>query len=163
VSGVDETISPRDNMFQAHRRDHYFAVGRGAVAIIALAMIKAGIDKFANVLDLPCGSGRVLRHLVRFLPEASVVASDKIPRTPPILCASVYATGAWDRSGRHVLELRSEVRDHALQVAPVERLIAAPNDLHILLRHRLLPHPGGFYGLSPLHVVADTILPRRSE
>jgi SAM-dependent methyltransferase len=39
-------------------------------------MIKAGIDKFANVLGLPCDSGRVLCHLVRFLPEASVVASD---------------------------------------------------------------------------------------
>jgi SAM-dependent methyltransferase len=74
--GVDETISPHDNMFQAERREHYFAVGRGAVAIIALAMIKAGRDRFTNVLDLPCGSGRVMRHLVRFLPEASVVASD---------------------------------------------------------------------------------------
>jgi SAM-dependent methyltransferase len=74
--GVDETISPHDNMFQADRREHYFAVGRGAVAIIALAMIKAGIDRFTNVLDLPCGSGRVMRHLVRFVPEASIVASD---------------------------------------------------------------------------------------
>jgi SAM-dependent methyltransferase len=74
--GVDETISPHDNMFQADRREHYFAVGRGAVTIIAQAMIKAGVEGFGNVLDLPCGSGRVLRHLVRFLPEASIVASD---------------------------------------------------------------------------------------
>jgi SAM-dependent methyltransferase len=78
-SGVDETISPHDNMFQADRREHYFAVGSGAVAIIALAMIKAGKDRFANVLDLPCGPGRVMRHLVRFLPEASIVASDIDP------------------------------------------------------------------------------------
>ena len=75
-NGVDKTISPHDNMFQADRREHYFAVGRGAVSIVALAMIKAGSDGFANVLDLPCGSGRVMRHLVRFLPEASIVASD---------------------------------------------------------------------------------------
>jgi SAM-dependent methyltransferase len=78
-SGVDETISPHDDMFQAGRREHYFAVGRDAVAIIALAMIKAGVDRFSNVLDLPCGSGRVLRHLVRFLPEASIIACDIDP------------------------------------------------------------------------------------
>jgi SAM-dependent methyltransferase len=74
--GVDETIAARDKMFQPDRREHYFAVGRGAVAIIALAMIKAGSEGFTNVLDLPCGGGRVTRHLVRFLPEASIVASD---------------------------------------------------------------------------------------
>jgi SAM-dependent methyltransferase len=79
ASGVDETISPHDNMFQADWSEQYFAAGRSAVAIIALAMIKAGIDGFANVLDLPCGSGRVMRHLVRFLPEASIVASDIDP------------------------------------------------------------------------------------
>jgi SAM-dependent methyltransferase len=77
--GIDETISTHDNMFQARRREHYFAVGRDAVAIIALAMIKAGIEGFANVLDLPCGSGRVMRHLVRFLPDASVLACDIDP------------------------------------------------------------------------------------
>jgi SAM-dependent methyltransferase len=75
-SGVDETIASRDGMFQAHRRDHYFATGRGGVAIVALAMLKAGIEEFGTVLDLPCGAGRVLRHLVRFLPEASFIASD---------------------------------------------------------------------------------------
>jgi SAM-dependent methyltransferase len=75
-NGVDEAIAPRDGMFQANRREHYFAVGRGAVAIVALAMLKAGTERFATVLDLPCGAGRVLRHLVRFLPDASFVASD---------------------------------------------------------------------------------------
>jgi SAM-dependent methyltransferase len=78
-SDVDKTISPNDNMFSADRCEHYFAVGEGAVAIIGLAMIKAGIDRFANVVDLPCGSGRITRHLVRFLPEASIVASDIEP------------------------------------------------------------------------------------
>jgi len=74
--GVDENISPHDNMFMPNQRDHYFRVGRDAVAIVATAMIKAGITSFGSVVDLPCGSGRVLRHLVRFLPEAFVIASD---------------------------------------------------------------------------------------
>ena len=78
-SDVDETISPHDNMFEADRREHYFAAGRDAVAVIALAMLKIGTDRFDNVLDLPCGSGRVMRHLARFLPEASMVASDIDP------------------------------------------------------------------------------------
>ena len=74
--GVDENISPHDNMFKPNHRDHYFRVGRDAVAIVALAMVKAGVTSFASVVDLPCGSGRVLRHLARFLPEAFVIASD---------------------------------------------------------------------------------------
>ena len=78
-SEVDETISPHDNMFEPDRREHYYAVGRDAIAIIAMAMIKAGVDRFATVLDLPCGAGRVMRHLTRFLPEASMFASDIDP------------------------------------------------------------------------------------
>jgi SAM-dependent methyltransferase len=75
-SAVDETIAPGDTMFQPARRAHYFAAGRDAVHVVAQAMLKAGRRDFAQVLDLPCGGGRVLRHLVRFLPEARVIACD---------------------------------------------------------------------------------------
>jgi len=78
-SDIDETISPHDNMYEGHRREHYFAAGHEAISIITMAMIKSGIADFSNVMDLPCGSGRVLRHLVRFFPEASVIASDIDP------------------------------------------------------------------------------------
>jgi SAM-dependent methyltransferase len=87
--GVDETIASRDGMFQSHRREHYFAVGRGAVAIVALAMLKAGVEEFGTVLDLPCGAGRVLRHLVRFLPDSSFIASD-IERDYVEFCARQF-------------------------------------------------------------------------
>jgi len=76
AAGVDPTIGPHDNMFQSHRRDHYFAVGRDAVGVLARAMIQSGVTDFGTVLDLPSGSGRVLRHLVRFLPGSRFIASD---------------------------------------------------------------------------------------
>jgi SAM-dependent methyltransferase len=92
-SDVDQTISANDNMFQPHRREHYFAVGRDAVGIVALAMMKAGVAGFVNVLDLPCGSGRVLRHLVRFLPESYVMASDIDPRHVDFCVSQFHVAG----------------------------------------------------------------------
>lgn len=79
-TSVDETIAAHDDMYQAERREHYFACGSDAIAIIARAMIQAGVVGFERVLDLPCGSGRVMRHLAAFLPEAALVASDLDPR-----------------------------------------------------------------------------------
>jgi SAM-dependent methyltransferase len=87
--GLDETISDHDNMFDVRRRPHYFAVGRSAASIVAHAMMKVNIEKFSNVLDMPCGSGRVLRHLVRLLPDASFTASD-IDREHVAFCARKF-------------------------------------------------------------------------
>lgn len=76
---VDDTIAPHDDMYQAQRRPHYFAVGRSAVVLIATTLLKARSMTVGSVLDCPCGSGRVLRHLVRFLPEATFTACDLFP------------------------------------------------------------------------------------
>jgi SAM-dependent methyltransferase len=87
--GVDETISPHDNMFDPRRRGHYFSVGRSAAEIVALTLMKAKIDRVSTVLDLACGSGRVLRHLVRLMPEASFTAAD-IDAEHVAFCASQF-------------------------------------------------------------------------
>ena len=44
------------------------------------------------------------------------------------------------------LELRIRLWKQGVHVAPVEVFEAAPDQLHVLLRHRLLRQPGGFEG-----------------
>jgi SAM-dependent methyltransferase len=57
-------------------RQHYFDVGRSAMEIIAEAMVLARRTSFQSVLEIPCGGGRVTRHLVKFLPGAGISVSD---------------------------------------------------------------------------------------
>jgi SAM-dependent methyltransferase len=39
-------------------------------------MLLAGRTDFRQVLDLPCGGGRVTRHLVKFFPDATIFVGD---------------------------------------------------------------------------------------
>lgn len=78
---ISETISQHDAMFvrsvpHEEALAHYLAVGRSAVEIIAQAMIAAGKTEIANVLDLPCGAGRVTRHLISFFPDAEIYVAE---------------------------------------------------------------------------------------
>jgi SAM-dependent methyltransferase len=75
ASPVSAEIASCDDMFTG-QMDHYFAVGRSAIDIIAEMMIRTQRAGFLTVLDLPCGGGRVTRHLQSFLPEARLFVSD---------------------------------------------------------------------------------------
>ena len=55
---------------------HYFGVGQSALHCIRVSMLAAGIETFTNILDLPCGHGRVLRHLQHAFPRAQLTACD---------------------------------------------------------------------------------------
>jgi len=54
----------------------YFKVGLSAVSCIDKAVRDARLGKIENVLDLPCGGGRVLRFLACRFPAAKVWAGD---------------------------------------------------------------------------------------
>jgi SAM-dependent methyltransferase len=69
-------ISEHDDMFVAGKLDHYLSVGRSAIDVTAQAMVCAQRDHFSSVLDLPCGGGRVTRHLRAFLPDAKLFVGD---------------------------------------------------------------------------------------
>ncbi len=71
-SVVDESISDNDLM----ANQWYFEVGRSAVEVILAAMFSSYIHSVNRVLDLPCGHGRVLRHLVKMFPQAEMHACD---------------------------------------------------------------------------------------
>lgn len=72
---MNDCIAAGDRTFEADR-DHYFAVGRSALHCVKVAMLTAAIETFGDILDLPSGHGRVLRHLQAAFPKARLTASD---------------------------------------------------------------------------------------
>jgi SAM-dependent methyltransferase len=56
--------------------DHYLAVGRSAIELVARAMIGAGVSNISSLMDLPCGGGRVTRHFRTFFPEAELYVGE---------------------------------------------------------------------------------------
>jgi SAM-dependent methyltransferase len=76
---ISGKISEHDDMFARGLQgaiEHYFQVGRSAIDIIAQAMIASGKIDFETILDLPCGGGRVTRHLAALLPTAKLFVGD---------------------------------------------------------------------------------------
>jgi SAM-dependent methyltransferase len=63
-------------MFDASGLDQYLRIGRSAVYAISQAIMLTGQTDCRRVLDLPCGFGRVLRHLIAFFPGSHFVACD---------------------------------------------------------------------------------------
>ena len=77
-SFIDLSVAQNDDMhFKSDDGlEGYLKVGRSAVRIIAEAMLLAGRGDFGSVLDLPCGGGRVTRHLTKFLPDSELFVAD---------------------------------------------------------------------------------------
>jgi SAM-dependent methyltransferase len=79
ASEINCDILESDEMFTRGvpgAMEHYFHVGRSAINVIAQAMIVTGRTSFETVLDLPCGGGRVTRHLTEFFPDATLYVAD---------------------------------------------------------------------------------------
>jgi SAM-dependent methyltransferase len=73
LESVEQCISPNDKM----NNQHYFGVGKSAAWLVVMAcMASSRISQVNRVLDLPCGHGRVLRHLVQLFPNAKFDACD---------------------------------------------------------------------------------------
>jgi SAM-dependent methyltransferase len=71
-------ISDQDDMYDGDDA-HYFTVGLSAIHCIDEALRAAGISNVNEILDLPCGYGRVLRFLGQRFPAARITACDLVP------------------------------------------------------------------------------------
>jgi SAM-dependent methyltransferase len=89
AESVDPTISDRDDMFVAGQLDHYLRAGISALEIISEAMLLARKAHFHSLLDIPCGYGRVTRHLVKFFPDSEIFVSE-IDKAKQTFCASTF-------------------------------------------------------------------------
>lgn len=83
--GLHREIAPGDTMFEGDDT-RYLTVGRSALACIESAL--AGTTP-ANILDLPCGYGRVTRFLRARFPRARITACD-LDRPGVEFCASRF-------------------------------------------------------------------------
>jgi SAM-dependent methyltransferase len=72
---IDREIHPNDEMYAASP-PHYFTWGMSAVQAIQRAIAFVGAAEPRNILDLPCGHGRVLRVLRARYPQAKLAACD---------------------------------------------------------------------------------------
>lgn len=68
---------------------HYFKVGLSAIRCIDDAVAQAKLTNVRTILDLPCGSGRVLRFLAQRFPEAEITACE-IQRGPVQFCVRTF-------------------------------------------------------------------------
>jgi SAM-dependent methyltransferase len=78
LAKVDSRISYQDGMYKGDG-DHYFKVGLSAIHCIDEALRAARKNSVEEILDLPCGYGRVLRFLVKRFPEARITACELMP------------------------------------------------------------------------------------
>ncbi|MBN2577687.1 MAG: class I SAM-dependent methyltransferase [Pirellulales bacterium] len=82
---VSQEISPNDTM----NNQWYFDIGRSAIEVITTACMAAPIHAVKKVLDVPCGHGRVLRHLIHLFPGAEYHACD-LDQDGVEFCASTF-------------------------------------------------------------------------
>lgn len=84
-SKVDQRISPSESMGGAN----YMYVGQSAVETIIAAVTASHLTEVRRVLDVPCGHGRVLRHLAKLFPNAIIDACD-LDREGVQFCADAF-------------------------------------------------------------------------
>jgi len=87
---IIQEISPKDQMY-VFGKAHYFHVGESALKNIKLAILLAGKDfiDIKDILDMPCGHGRVLRMLRAAFPKSQITACD-LDRDAVDFCAKTF-------------------------------------------------------------------------
>ncbi|MFN7054628.1 class I SAM-dependent methyltransferase [Hyphomonas sp.] len=82
---IDMTLSPEESM----GNEWYAGVGESGAKAVTLACMSSWLSDVRTVLDMPCGHGRVLRHLVKLFPGAVFDACD-IDKPGIEFCASQF-------------------------------------------------------------------------
>jgi SAM-dependent methyltransferase len=86
----NRTVSPNDTMQAAGMEAQYFDLGRRALELVLLSSQLCEQARFQDILDLPCGHGRVLRWLRAHYPSARITACD-IERDGVDFCRQQFA------------------------------------------------------------------------
>jgi SAM-dependent methyltransferase len=86
---VDRTMAPRDGMVNAGDVEQYLDLGRRALELIHFSAELCDKPHYPNILDLPCGHGRVLRWLRAHYGYAEITACD-LDRDGVDFCAKQF-------------------------------------------------------------------------
>jgi SAM-dependent methyltransferase len=73
---LNRAVSPRDTMVYPGAEAEYFNIGRRALEIVLLSAQLCDKPHYPEILDLPCGHGRVLRWLRAHYDYAAITACD---------------------------------------------------------------------------------------
>jgi len=86
---VNRTLSPRDGMVAPDVPEQYFDLGRRALELIHFSAELCDKPHYPDILDLPCGHGRVLRWLRAHYGYAKITACD-LDRDGVDFCAKEF-------------------------------------------------------------------------
>ncbi len=73
---VDRTISPQDTMLAAGKEPEYYDLGHRAVELVKFSAELCDKPHYPDILDLPCGYGRVMRWMRANYNYARITACD---------------------------------------------------------------------------------------
>jgi SAM-dependent methyltransferase len=104
---VDCTISNHDTMYIADVKN-YLLAGLSAVQTINRVLSLVSLSKINSVLDFACGSGRVLRFLVKRFPDASFSACDTVKEMVDFCVERFGAKGYYSQPDFDSLSLGAE-------------------------------------------------------
>jgi hypothetical protein len=97
---IDKTVSPKDHMYNTGP-DWYFIVGLDGIRVILRSLALSACNDVKRILDLPCGHGRVGRHLRAAFPQAEIAFAD-IDRDGADFCATHFRGTRAERWLRHL-------------------------------------------------------------
>ena len=86
---VDRTVAPGDGMVAVDNPEQYFELGRRALELIHFSSELCDKPHYPEILDLPCGHGRVLRWLRAHYHYADLTACD-LDRAGVDFCAAQF-------------------------------------------------------------------------
>jgi ubiquinone/menaquinone biosynthesis C-methylase UbiE len=152
-------IHPDDDMFTGSL-EHYESVGRQLASHVATA---AGLLNTAKprILELPCGYGRVTRHLVSMFPESEIVASDiMVPATDFV--TKEFGVKAY--TAQHPVHELAGIDSDTFDIAVMGSLIthlSASNSQTLLNNFFRVVRPGGIavittHGIRSRQIVDQT-------
>jgi SAM-dependent methyltransferase len=105
---VDRTLAPKDGMVSAGLEEQYFDLGRRALELIHFSGVLCDKPHYPDILDLPCGHGRVLRWLRAHYGYANLTACD-LDRDGVDFCARQFrATPVYSEADLRALPFQSQ-------------------------------------------------------
>ena len=105
---VDRTIAPRDSMVSPDVPEQYFDLGRRALELIHFSAELCDKPHYPDILDLPCGHGRVLRWLRAHYGYANITGCD-LDRDGVDFCARQFrAKPIYSETDLHRLPFQSQ-------------------------------------------------------
>lgn len=95
--GYCRDIHPEDHMWNTGQA-HYWSVGLSGVRVVLTGLALTWLQQVERLIDLPCGHGRVARHLRAAFPEAEMFVCD-IDRSGVDFCAQAFdCTGIYSEA-----------------------------------------------------------------